>query len=72
MRKLPNETMRKTGSSAGHVAVVQRGRQGKVQIKAWVTPQFRKQVKGLALDLDTTVEALVIEQLEALLKRHGQ
>jgi len=48
----------------------QPGREGKVQIKAWVEPALRKRVKGLALKLDTSVEDLIITQLEALLCEH--
>lgn len=48
----------------------QPGREGKVQIKAWVEPSLRKRVKGLALKLDTSVEDLIITQLEALLHEH--
>jgi hypothetical protein len=50
----------------------QPGRDGKVQVKAWVEPEFRKQLKSLALELDTSLEALVIQQLEALLRKHGK
>lgn len=50
----------------------QPGRVGKVQIKAWVEPSFRKRLKALAVETDTPMETLVIQQLEALLRRHGK
>jgi hypothetical protein len=43
-----------------------------VQVKAWVEPTFRKRLKALAVELDMTMESLVIQQLEALLKQHGK
>jgi hypothetical protein len=50
----------------------QPGREGKVQVKAWVEPEFRARLKALAIQLDTPMEALVIAQLEALLRKHGR
>lgn len=50
----------------------QPGREGKVQVKAWVEPEFRARLKALAIQLDTPMEALVIEQLETLLRKHGR
>jgi hypothetical protein len=50
----------------------QASREGKVQLKAWVEPSLRKRLKALAVELDTPMEALMIEQLETLLKKHGK
>jgi len=50
----------------------QPGREGKVQVKAWVAPELRKRLKTLALELEIPVEALIVQQLEALLKKHGK
>jgi hypothetical protein len=41
-------------------------------VKAWVEPEFRARLKALAIQLDTPMEALVIAQLEALLRKHGR
>lgn len=68
-RRAMSPVRRKT-SAAEAVRPTQPGREGKVQIKAWVEPVLRKRLKGLALKLDTSVEDLIIMQVEALLHEH--
>lgn len=63
-------TARKRVSSAA--SRPQPGREGKVQVKAWVEPELRSRLKALAIQLDTPMEALLIEQLEQLLRKHGK
>ena len=62
----------KTRSTSSADRPQQPGREGKVQVKAWVSPELRKRLKALAVELETPVEALIIQQLEALLKKHGK
>lgn len=61
---------RKRGSEAA--ARRQPGREGKVQVKAWVEPELRSRLKALAIQLDKPMETLLIEQLEMLLRKHGK
>jgi hypothetical protein len=44
----------------------------RVQVLVRMTPQQRKDLRQIALDQDTTVQALVEETLRDFLRRHGK
>lgn len=44
---------------------------GRVQVLVRMTPAERKALRQIALDQDTTVQALVEESLRDLIRRHG-
>lgn len=44
---------------------------GRVQVLVRMTPAERKALRQIALDQDTTVQALVEESIRDLLSRHG-
>lgn len=44
---------------------------GRVQVLVRMTPAERKALRRIALEQDTTVQALVEETLQDLLRRHG-
>lgn len=45
---------------------------GKVMIAGYFSPQMAKAVKLLAVERDTTVQALIGEGLDAVLHKHGK
>lgn len=49
----------------------QPGRLGKVSVAGYFTPEVRRQLKRLAADGDTTVQALLGEALNDLFAKHG-
>ena len=49
----------------------QRGRAGKVSVAGHFAPEVRRQLKRLAADADTTVQALLGEALNDLFAKHG-
>jgi hypothetical protein len=50
----------------------QHSRHGKVSITYWVDPAARKQLAQLALDHDTSQEALCTEALNLLFEKYGR
>ena len=50
---------------------VQPGRAGKVAVTAYFAPEVRRQLKRLAADADSTVQALLGEALNDLFAKHG-
>lgn len=48
-----------------------KGGDGRVQVLVRMTPAERKALRRIALEQDTTVQALVEETLQDLLRRHG-
>ena len=70
------------GSSAGKthnpVTVIEhrkkgtsKGRDGRVQIAGYYDPSYRVAMKSLAAQQNTSVEALLLEAMEDLFKKHG-
>ena len=51
--------------------VVQPGRAGKVAVTGYFAPEVRRQLKRLAADADSTVQALLVEALNDLFAKHG-
>ena len=49
----------------------QPGRVGKVSVTGYFEPEVRRQLKRLAADNDTTVQALLGEALNDLFAKHG-
>ena len=49
----------------------QPGRVGKVSVAGYFSPEVRRQLKRLAADGDTTVQALLGEALNDLFAKHG-
>lgn len=47
-----------------------KGRDGRVQVQGFFTPEYRKTIKMLASRDDTTVEALLQEAMDDLFKKH--
>ena len=58
------------GASDPPVRAVQRGRAGKVSIAGHFAPEVRRQLKRLAANADTTVQALLGEALNDLFAKH--
>ncbi len=53
-------------------AAVAKARDGKTMIAGYFSPQMAKAVKLLAVERDTTVQALIGEGLDAVLHKHGK
>ena len=47
------------------------GRAGKASVTAWFTPEVRRQLRRLAADRDTTLQALLGEAVNDLFAKHG-
>ena len=50
---------------------VQPGRVGKVSVAGYFAPEVRRQLRRLAADADTTIQALLGEALNDLFAKHG-
>jgi hypothetical protein len=50
----------------------QESRKGKRQLPSWVDEETHHQLKVLALELRITMDRLVVEAVEALLRKHGR
>ncbi len=50
---------------------VQPGRLGKVSVTGYFAPEVRRQLRRLAADADTTIQALLGEALNDLFAKHG-
>ena len=57
--------------SAATARAAQPGRIGKVSVAGYFAPEVRRQLKRLAADADTTVQALLGEALNDLFAKHG-
>ena len=57
--------------SAAAARTAQPGRIGKVSVAGHFAPEVRRQLKRLAADADTTVQALLGEALNDLFAKHG-
>jgi hypothetical protein len=57
------------GRAAGFYAAT---RAGKKKVTAALDPAAHKQLKGLAVERDTTTEALLTEAINDLFKKHGK
>ncbi len=65
---------RPRGSSTGSPAAAratQPGRAGKVSVAGYFAPAVRRQLRRLAADADTTIQALLAEALNDLFAKHG-
>ena len=51
--------------------IPRRGRVGKVAVTGYFAPEVRRQLKRLAADADSTVQALLGEALNDLFAKHG-
>ena len=49
----------------------QPGRAGKVSVAGYFAPAVRRQLRRLAADADTTIQALLAEALNDLFAKHG-
>jgi hypothetical protein len=49
-----------------------KARRGKTMIAGYFTPEFARAVRMLAVEQDTSVQALIGEALDDLLRRHGK
>jgi hypothetical protein len=58
--------------AASPTAVTSPARVGKTMIAGYFTPQMAKAVKLLAVERDTTVQALIGEGLDAVLHKYGK
>lgn len=50
----------------------QRSRQGLKPIMCWQPPEVSKAIKALALEQDTTVQSLMTDGINRVLKAHGK
>ena len=57
--------------AAAKVSSVAKDNDGRVQVLVRMTPAERKALRRIALEQDTTVQALVEELLRDLIARHG-
>ena len=60
-----------TEEGSGSVPTVQPGRVGKVSVTGYFAPEVRRQLRRLAADADTTIQALLGEALNDLFAKHG-
>ena len=57
--------------TAPTVRPTQPGRVGKVSVTGYFAPEVRRQLRRLAADTDTTIQALLGEALNDLFAKHG-
>ena len=69
--KRPRAAPPERAASAPPPRATQPGRAGKVSIAGHFAPEVRRQLKRLAADADTTVQALLGEALNDLFAKHG-
>jgi hypothetical protein len=73
-----NEPPRETSKAAmpipeiGRTSITTPARVGKTMIAGYFSPQMAKAVRLLAVERDTTVQALIGEGLDAVLHKHGK
>lgn len=58
-------------SPAAGTRSTQPGRVGKVSVAGYFAPEVRRQLRRLAADADTTIQALLAEALNDLFAKHG-
>ncbi|MBW8734933.1 MAG: hypothetical protein JF571_11650 [Asticcacaulis sp.] len=58
--------------AAEPIAAPQKARDGKVMVAGYFSPQMAKAVKLLAVERDTTVQALIGEGLDTILHKYGK
>ncbi len=54
------------------VTPIAKARQGKTMVAGYFSPDFARAVKMLAVEQGTSVQALIGEALDELLRRHGK
>ncbi len=54
------------------VTPIAKARQGKTMIAGYFSPEFAKAVKMLAVERDLSVQAILGEALDGLLRQHGK
>ena len=69
--KHPRAAAPKDAASVPAARAAQPGRVGKVSVTGHFSPEVRRQLKRLAADADTTVQALLGEALNDLFAKHG-
>ncbi len=57
---------------APEIVTVPKARDGKVMVAGYFSPQMAKAVKLLAVERDTTVQALIGEGLDTILHKYGK
>ncbi|MYE02316.1 MAG: hypothetical protein F4Y03_13775 [Alphaproteobacteria bacterium] len=62
---------RTTPPAAPSARATQPGRVGKVSVTGYFAPAVRRQLRRLAADTDTTIQALLAEALNDLFAKHG-
>lgn len=67
----PRAAVPETDAPAASPRAPQPGRVGKVSVAGHFAPEVRRQLKRLAADGDTTVQALLGEALNDLFAKHG-
>lgn len=65
----PEPTRERSARPAGFYAAT---RDGKKKVTAPLAPPAHKQLRQLALDRDTTTEALLVEAINDLFTKHGK
>lgn len=60
-----------TETPAVAARATQPGRAGKVSVAGYFAPAVRRQLRRLAADADTTIQALLAEALNDLFAKHG-
>ena len=67
----PRATPAEDGAAEQPARAVQPGRVGKVSVAGYFAPEVRRQLRRLAADADTTIQALLGEALNDLFAKHG-
>lgn len=70
--KISSAAAREPEPEPASVSSVTKARVGKTMIAGYFTPQMARAVKMLAVERDTTVQALIGEGLDAVLHKHGK
>lgn len=68
----PAKAVKSEAAEAAPAPAVTPSRVGKTMIAGYFTPEMAKAVKLLAVERDTTVQALIGEGLDAVLHRYGK
>jgi hypothetical protein len=58
--------------AANQAATPKTARAGKTMVAGYFSPEFARAVKMLAVEQDTSVQAIIGEALDDLLRRHGK
>ena len=65
----PQEPPRETAAGSG--SATQASRTGKPSVTGYFAPEVRRQLRRLAADNDSTIQALLAEALNDLFAKHG-